>query len=367
MVDRFADATEVNVLERITKGALLLQASGGDAESLARQAARALQLAPGSPWCTLLQGMAEYRAGRFEQSVEWLEKCHTAPCDDYGGRARTVAADAYTALARQQMGQGREAQAVLEHASQQAAHHLPALDSGELNHGGVENWLVAHIALREATSVVFGQPLPAPQQVSGAPVPPLPALPSAASPFGGTARTIPGVVQAEDFDEGGEGLAYHDTTYQDGGAQASLPRYRSESVDVDDCVDIDGGFNIGGIVAGEWLSYTVQVAADGDYDLNVRYCSPSGGRLHAELGGTDVSGRIELAATGWGNWTTVTATGVRLNVGRQALRIVFDTAGPDPHVCNLNWIEFRPTASRDKSPSSSRANQARDSLNDQSD
>ena len=31
------------------------------------------------------------------------------------------------------------------------------------------------------------------------------------APYGGTARPVPGVIQAEDYDTGGEGVAYHDT------------------------------------------------------------------------------------------------------------------------------------------------------------
>src|SRR5207247_6038602 len=39
------------------------------------------------------------------------------------------------------------------------------------------------------------------------------------SPYGGTPWAMPGVVQAENFDVGGEGVAYHDTTPGNQGGQ----------------------------------------------------------------------------------------------------------------------------------------------------
>jgi hypothetical protein len=48
------------------------------------------------------------------------------------------------------------------------------------------------------------------------------------SPYGDTARTIPGIIQAEEtMITGGEGIAYHDTdTSNSGGA------YRTDGVDI---------------------------------------------------------------------------------------------------------------------------------------
>lgn len=343
MLDRFAGATDFGTLERTTKAALLLPAAReDDVRRLLRLAEQASQLAPESPWSALLKGLAECRAGHHTEAIEWLEKCRSAPSHDYGSAARVVAAAAYAALARQQSGQVHAARADLEHASGQAAAALPQFDSGELNQGGIENWLIAQIALREANVNVLGTPPSDSAQATGPPVPPLPPRPLKPSPFRGIAMAIPGVVQAEDFDEGGEGLAYHDTTYQDSGNQTASVRYRMESVEVDDCNDTVGGLNIGGILAGEWLAYTVEVQQAGAYELDLRYCSPSGGRLHIEFDGTDRTGPVELATTGWGNWSIVTTGSVRLAVGRQVMRIVFDAGGStDAHVCNLNWIEAR--------------------------
>ena len=51
--------------------------------------------------------------------------------------------------------------------------------------------------------------------------------PSTTSAFSGTPVAIPGIVRASDFDNGGEGVAYHDTTTaNEGGA------YRTTGVDL---------------------------------------------------------------------------------------------------------------------------------------
>src|SRR5437868_13672015 len=76
------------------------------------------------------------------------------------------------------------------------------------------------------------------------------------SPFHGVPLQVPGTIQAEDFDEGGEGIGYHDlTAYNEGGA------YRATDVDVQPTTDAGGGYNVGWVSAGEWLAYTINVGA----------------------------------------------------------------------------------------------------------
>ncbi len=148
-------------------------------------------------------------------------------------------------------------------------------------------------------------------------------------------------------------MAYADRSFENGGTDK---RYRDTAVDLDTCEDEGGGRNVGGIVPSEWLAYTVDVAEDGAYDLDLRVSVPvGGGTLHLESGGKDVTGPIELPETGgWDRWTTVTRRGVRLAKGRQVIRVSFDSVA-DPaargfgeYLCNLNWIAVRtPSATPD--------------------
>ena len=82
------------------------------------------------------------------------------------------------------------------------------------------------------------------------------------APFNDTLHIIPGIIEAEDFDVGGEGFTYHDTN------ELNLPgAYRpDEGVDI---YDRQGdGYHVGNVMPGEWLEYSVNVAAEGWYNVS---------------------------------------------------------------------------------------------------
>ncbi|WP_158233400.1 Ig-like domain-containing protein [Reichenbachiella sp. 5M10] len=140
------------------------------------------------------------------------------------------------------------------------------------------------------------------------------------SPYSGSPISLPGTVEVENFDLGGEGIAYHDTNAANEGGQ-----YRtSEGVDVE--VASGGGYNIGWTSAGEWLEYTVDVQSAGTYDFEFRVASiNAGGTFHVEFGGADVTGTVTSANTGaWQTWTSVYANDVTLSAGQQIMRIALD-------------------------------------------
>jgi len=146
------------------------------------------------------------------------------------------------------------------------------------------------------------------------------------------------VIQVEDFDNGGEGLAYHDTTAtNEGGA------YRTgEGVDIEECTDTGGGYNIGWARPGEWLEYTVNVTRTGTYDIQVRTAVNSGqsGTFHIEFNGEDKTGQISDPSTGgWQIWQTVGKTSVPLSAGQQVMRLSLDTAA-NTSVGNMNYINI---------------------------
>src|SRR5258708_39726396 len=86
---------------------------------------------------------------------------------------------------------------------------------------------------------------------------------SSSTPYSGSPAVVPGTIQAENFDNGGEGVAYHDSGSNNvGGA------YRQTGVDIE--ASSAGGYDVGWIAAGEWLNYTVSVATAGTYTVQVR-------------------------------------------------------------------------------------------------
>ncbi len=84
-------------------------------------------------------------------------------------------------------------------------------------------------------------------------------------------HTVPCRVQAEDFDSGGQDVAYYDTT--PGNRENA---YRSD-VDVD-IRTISGITDIAYIADNEWTEYTVDVPSGGTYTANFRVGSPKAGR-----------------------------------------------------------------------------------------
>ena len=151
------------------------------------------------------------------------------------------------------------------------------------------------------------------------------------APYGGTAAAVPGTVQAENYDTGGQGVAYNVTS-----TNGSANSYRSDGVDLEATSDTGGGDDIGWTAAGQWFKYTVNVATAGTYTVGLRVAAPGAitDALHiANSSGTNLSGNVAIAATGgYQTWTTVNAT-VTLPAGTQTLTVDQDEAG-----WNINYL-----------------------------
>jgi phosphatidylserine/phosphatidylglycerophosphate/cardiolipin synthase-like enzyme len=157
------------------------------------------------------------------------------------------------------------------------------------------------------------------------------------TPHNGTPASIPGTFQAEDFDDGGLGIAYNDTT--SGNAYGAC---RTTDVDVETTSDTGGGCDVGKTKAGEWLKYTVNVTAAGTYPFTLRVANVgTGGRLHVEVDGVDKTGPISLPDTGgWQTWTNLAAPSLSLTAGSHVIRVFFDVAGSGGGVGNYNWFKI---------------------------
>jgi hypothetical protein len=142
------------------------------------------------------------------------------------------------------------------------------------------------------------------------------------TPFGGTPWAIPGTIEMENFDNGGEGVAYHDADAANNGNAGRT----NEGVDTENASG--GGLNVGWTSSGEWLEYTVSVATSGTYDLEFRVASiVGGGNFHVQFDGEDKTGLIPTSNTGgWQTWTSVTAENVALDAGEQVMRVYLDNA-----------------------------------------
>ncbi|MBI4601635.1 MAG: carbohydrate-binding protein [Planctomycetes bacterium] len=181
-------------------------------------------------------------------------------------------------------------------------------------------------------------PVAGPSPPASGPSPPAPApAPAATQPFRGAPHAIPGTIEAEDFDDGPGGVAWHDVDPENQGAP-----YRKTGVDVEARPDASGGHGVGWTKAGEWLVYTVDVATAGSYKLEIPVASPApGGTFHIELGGADVTGLIQAPNTGsWQKLQVISRSGVKLEAGRQPMRVVMDSEGETKSVADIDFFRF---------------------------
>jgi N-acetylneuraminic acid mutarotase len=155
------------------------------------------------------------------------------------------------------------------------------------------------------------------------------------TPFHGAQSPITQTIEAEDFDSGGEGVAYHDTTPQNLGGQ-----YRNTAVDVQ--AGGSNGFDVGHTAAGEWLDYTISVPASGTFDLRATVASSkAGGSFHLEIDGVNLTGSIAVPDTGgWVNWQNVNSKSFALSAGTHVMRIVMDRNGYWGAVGNFDSFGF---------------------------
>lgn len=153
--------------------------------------------------------------------------------------------------------------------------------------------------------------------------PAVPAGSSKGTPHGGKPWPIPGKIEVEDFDDGGQDVAYHVGNPGKGGVV-----HRPE--EVANLTSNGGRVVLNANSRGDWLNYTVDVAATGAYDVVVCMATAGDGRtIHFELDGVDATGPIEGTNRNWDNFVDVVKTGVKLTAGRHVLRLCQDTGSYD--------------------------------------
>ena len=129
--------------------------------------------------------------------------------------------------------------------------------------------------------------------------------------------TQPTIIEAENFDCGGEGVAYHDmTSTNDAGST-----YRQSAVDI---ADIVGGHTVRFFDTGEWMTYQINVATSGTYSLAIsaaQNATPAQYRI--EIDNNDLTGPVSVTSTG--SWDIyqwfVAPNNVQLNAGTHTLKL----------------------------------------------
>lgn len=145
-------------------------------------------------------------------------------------------------------------------------------------------------------------------------------------------HTIPGIVELENYNYGGQGVSYFDTEPED-----KLGEGRTgDGVDV----GLDNSSKVIGFTRpGEWINYDVDVVQTGDYKIEIVYSSGTdGAKIGLMLDSTPLLNNHALPQTnGWTSYKTDTlAADVHLSAGRHTLKLTIENAGS-----NLDKIIFK--------------------------
>jgi len=164
--------------------------------------------------------------------------------------------------------------------------------------------------------------------------------PGPSRPYKGVVRSIPGAIECEDYDEGGEGVAYHDA--EPANLEKNHPPYRDGGVDLEWREAASQKYNVGWTRPGEWLVYTVDVKEAGTYTIEMMgACDKKGGTFHLEFNGADKSGPIEVPDTGgWTSLKPFSKDGVKLEAGRYAMKLVMDAGGVKGSIGDIDFLRF---------------------------
>jgi autotransporter-associated beta strand protein len=149
-------------------------------------------------------------------------------------------------------------------------------------------------------------------------------------------------IESENYDRGGEGVAYHDTTTSNQGGKYRL----NEAIDIEGPQTNAGGtYNIGYVNSGEWLDYTINVQQAGQYQLILQAATPNDAKT-ADIAFLSTAG-VVLADTGslpvpntggFQTYTNVTAT-ITLPAGVQVMKVQATTSS-----FNMDYVSLQPVS-----------------------
>lgn len=186
--------------------------------------------------------------------------------------------------------------------------------------------------------------------------------------FNDSIQQIPGKIQCEFYDQGGEGIAYHDTDSVNSGSGKLNPadgtflnEFRmKEGVDIsytkfrDPAIDnspfnlaepIKNQFYVGWTEPGEWINYTVNVNKSGTYSIGLMYTASGDGGISLDIDGKQLTRKLKIPSTRndkepvawrqWHHWNRIDSlTTMKLKKGIHILKLRTVSNG------NINYDYF---------------------------
>ena len=162
--------------------------------------------------------------------------------------------------------------------------------------------------------------------------------PEPQKPFGGTAWAVPGKIEAENFDEPGTGRGGDVDSYNDNDSENQGDAKFREDLGVD-IVEGGTGKAIGYTASGEWLEYTVDVPADGSYEIKASASTgmENGASFCLMVDGTLIGDTIKVAQTGedWSVYKEFEGGKATLTKGTHVIRLLI--TGDN---VNVDWFSL---------------------------
>ena len=152
------------------------------------------------------------------------------------------------------------------------------------------------------------------------------------APYKGIAQELPGVVEMELYDEGGEGMAFHDSDDKDEG----------KTFRKDDGVDIEeyetGKYALGWTANGEWVEYTLNVKYTDSYTWTAYAASGSdGSAFKLYIDDKAISETIKVKNSGdWKTFKEYEGKTSELEAGKHILKIAIEA-----DYVNIDKVEFK--------------------------
>jgi hypothetical protein len=140
---------------------------------------------------------------------------------------------------------------------------------------------------------------------------------------------IPGQVQAENYNKGGANVAYYDLDTENRGN-----KFRKDGVDI---YQPNMGLSIGYCQKGEWLKYTVNVAAEGEYEISANVAGENGtGSLVLYMDDEQIGTEMANEGKGFSEYTVVSGGKAILKAGEHVLKLEITNDWID-----IDYIEFK--------------------------
>ena len=150
-------------------------------------------------------------------------------------------------------------------------------------------------------------------------------------PYDENPIAIPGLVQAENYNKGGAGKAYNDLNKGNEGG-----KFRKDDVDI---YQPNMGLSVGYCQKGEWLKYTVNVAAEGEYEISANVAGENGtGGFVLYMDDEQIGSEITNQGNGFDTYDVVSGGKAILKAGEHELKLEITSDWID-----IDYVEFKAT------------------------